>query len=206
VRLHIRRAVELQVAGHAAIISDSKVVLVEGAGRERRRGSMARATPRSSRAVYVMGMIAGFVPLFWIITLFKMATVPGWESLIVGSAILISLLGSFFGFLYAYLNTLARHREDFYRQPENANTRGRRRICLRPDGINAASPVSQSLTRWEGITRVECQGEALYLLTAELSAFIVPRRAFSDDALFQQFARVAAEFQARVIDEGPPER
>jgi len=169
----------------------------------------SRATSRSSRAVYVMGVIAGLVPLFWITILFKMATVPGWESLILGSALFISLFGSFFGFLYAYCKTLDQQREDFYRQPENANTRGRRRICLRPQGIDAASPVSQSLTRWEGITRVECQREALYLLTAELAAFIVPRRAFSDDVLFHQFARVAAEFHARAknraVEKGPIE-
>jgi len=155
----------------------------------------SRAASRGGRAIYVMGAIAGFVPLFWLVTLFKLAMRPGWESLIVGSALFVSLFASFFGFLYVYLKTLAQQREAFYRQPENANTQGRRHICLRPTGIEAASFVSRSLTRWEGIMRVDCQREALYLVTSELSAFIVPRRAFSDDVLFHQFARVAADFQ-----------
>ena len=70
-------------------------------------------------------------------------------------------------------------------------------IQILPGYVKTASPVSQSTTTWRGITRIECHAEALYLLISEHAAIIIPKRAFPEDTLFEQFSKVAVEFHSR---------
>jgi YcxB-like protein len=165
----------------------------------------SQAKRKSSRAVRVMGMLAGVVPLFWIMALLKMAPVTSFMGAALGFAVLISLFGSLLGFVRVYFSTLDRQQLELFGHPENANALGRRRIWIAPGGVHELTPTSQSMTRWQGVTRIESRPEALYLFTAGFSASIVPRRAFSENALFEQFAKVAAEFHRnaknRAVDE-----
>jgi YcxB-like protein len=157
----------------------------------------SQAAKASGRALYVAGLIAVLVPIVWITILFKMvswqASWQGWPGLALGGALYLSLMVSVVGFLTA----AKRHRENADRHPANANAIGARWMRLAPDGICIWTTNLQSMARWQGITRVERPDHALYFFLTDFSAFIIPRRAFSDEAMFQQFARVAAEFHAQ---------
>jgi hypothetical protein len=152
---------------------------------------------RATRTLHFVGMIAVVVPLLWITVLFKLVPLEGFQAALLGIAIFITLFGSMAGTFLVYVWMLQRYKEEFYRQPENASQIGPRRLVLLPEGPQITAPHSQTTFRWEGITRIECLADTLYLRCSDLSALIVPKRAFADDVLFRQFAKAAVEFHGR---------
>jgi len=160
----------------------------------------SQAAKAHGRGLYAAGMIACLVPIVWITVLFKMvswqASWHGWPALALGCALYLSLMVSVVGFLTAYLTAAKRHREKAYRHPANANAIGTRRMRIAPDGVCVWTPHSQATVRWHGITRVEWSDHALYFFLTDFSGYIVPKLAFADEAMFQQFVRVARELQA----------
>lgn len=74
-----------------------------------------------------------------------------------------------------------------------SNLVGRRRLSLSADYVAFSSPLSQTIMRWAGIERIVVQREVIYLLISQISAIIVPRRAFANDEQFDAFARTAEE-------------
>jgi len=156
----------------------------------------SKATRQSVRGLGIAGTFAVLVPLFWCTALVHMTRLEGTGRMLLGMAVTSSLLVSWLGFVFTYLWTAGRHKQNFYSRPENANAIGSRTVRLFPDYVKLASPTSESTTSWRGITRIERHPAALYLHTSEHAAIIVPKRAFSEDALYEQFAKVAAEFHA----------
>src|SRR5262245_17126578 len=160
----------------------------------------SQAARAGGRILYMAGIIAGLVPIIWITILFKMvswqASWQGWPGLALGCALYLSLMVSVVGFLTAYHTAAKQHRENAYRHPANANAIGTRRVRIAPDGVCVWTAHSQATVRWHGITRVERSDHALYFFLTDFSGYVVPKRAFFDEAMFQQFGRVAAEFEA----------
>ena len=88
---------------------------------------------------------------------------------------------------------------NIFREGKNLAILGPRRLTLTPQYLMHASPVVQTVTRWIGIERIVVDPNAIYILQSSTSAFIVPRRAFADEAQFRQFADKATEFHARSL-------
>jgi hypothetical protein len=84
-----------------------------------------------------------------------------------------------------------------YGEGRNLNIFGPRQITLTPEFLLYSGPLNQSVWRWQGIERVVRDGDVLFIQASTVSAIIVPRRAFVDEAEFSRFAVAATEYQAR---------
>jgi hypothetical protein len=73
---------------------------------------------------------------------------------------------------------------------------GRHDIHLLAEGFRDVTEVSDSLTRWPGITRISRNGDYLSFWVSPYLAHIVPARAFSDVEAFAAFERQARTLHA----------
>ena len=61
------------------------------------------------------------------------------------------------------------------------------------DNYTETSAVKQTSVRWEGFESIEANPKVMYLSMGPAGSFIVPRRAFTDDAAWE-FVRLARQF------------
>lgn len=72
----------------------------------------------------------------------------------------------------------------------------RRTVTLEADGVRWAGAVSETFTRWSGVTRAAVTDGHLILFLASGAAVVVPRRGFASTEAFAAFAAAA---QAQVV-------
>jgi hypothetical protein len=94
-----------------------------------------------------------------------------------------------------YRTGIRRLHTRLYREGANRTLVGPRRLTLTPEFVDYATPLSQSMTRWLGVEKVEVTDQALYIYLSSFSGISVPRRAFVSTEEFEQFANRAKELQ-----------
>ena len=57
---------------------------------------------------------------------------------------------------------------------------GKHRLVLTPEGVLESTAVGESRTSWTGVDRVEQDAHYIFIYTAPVAAFLVPKRAFRD--------------------------
>jgi hypothetical protein len=73
----------------------------------------------------------------------------------------------------------------------------KRKIIIEPDSIKNVSDFWEEKTYWSGIVEVAKSEQYIYLFETHRVAFVIPKRAFTDDNSFNLFAEMAKEFQAK---------
>jgi hypothetical protein len=76
----------------------------------------------------------------------------------------------------------------------NRNTLGPVRVVSDADGIRWSSSFGSSTIVWAGVERVERGSSAVYVFLNSNTAMDIPRRAFADDASYEEFFAEATEF------------
>jgi len=76
----------------------------------------------------------------------------------------------------------------------NRNTLGPIRVVSDADGIRWSSSFGSSSIVWAGVERVERGPSAFYIFLNASTAMDIPRRAFPDDASYEEFFAQATEF------------
>src|SRR5262249_18833553 len=77
------------------------------------------------------------------------------------------------------------------RQRAQKGQLGGHRVVLSGDGITETTAVGQTLTRWEGVDRIERDAHYIFIYTAPAAALIIPRRAFPG-GLHEDFYEMAS--------------
>jgi hypothetical protein len=80
-----------------------------------------------------------------------------------------------------------------YGQGRNKLT-GKHKLSITPDAVTDIADMGESTTRWNAIEWVASTDEYLFMLVRASSPYIVPRRAFADDAAFRQFVEEAKAY------------
>ena len=97
---------------------------------------------------------------------------------------------------------------------KNAKLLGWKRLTLTPEALIAASEQSTTTLAWTMIEKIVIVGEGALMLDSPSSAYIVPRRAFTDEGEFRAFVTMArryrhtarqAQSEERLSDREPPE-
>lgn len=70
---------------------------------------------------------------------------------------------------------------------ENRLLFAKRKVVVKADFIEEISAYSKSQFTWKGIERVEKHQDYLYVYISTMSAILIPRRAFADEAAFEAF-------------------
>jgi hypothetical protein len=142
---------------------------------------------------FVTGRIRASVrtPLYWLVLVLAAILAGGVLSGAVGvrvdpaSALVVALLVPAIWWPLSRLYRLAAS------PGERGSLVGPRTIALSEDGVRQLAPLHQGFTTWEGVLEVAQTGAYLFLMTDTLAGYVVPRRAFADDAAWRAFAQCA---------------
>jgi hypothetical protein len=113
---------------------------------------------------------------------------------LVGGCFLLSLLGFGCAYLSAGRERRARVRK-LLRLPEVARALEPRQLRVAPDGVTTIDPLGAATSRWGAVREIATTNEHTFLITGEAGGFVVPRRAFRDEADFQAFVELARRYQ-----------
>jgi len=76
---------------------------------------------------------------------------------------------------------------------ERGSLVGPRIVSLSAEGVRQEAPLHHGFTAWAGVLEVVQTRTHLFLMTDTLAAYVVPRRAFADDAGCRAFASFASQ-------------
>ncbi len=71
------------------------------------------------------------------------------------------------------------------------------RLELTQVGLQSSSPSGETLTRWAAVKEIVRTDEHVFFFISSKTAFLMPRRAFSDAQEFEAFAREAEDLRQR---------
>lgn len=135
-------------------------------------------------------------------------------SLLIGSAAMggfdgIALVVTFCAvFVFSFLLTRATSKRvnrrlvrKVYLEGSNRALLGARRLRLAPEGLQYSSSLIETAAKWAAVERIETTDEYAFLYIAAVQAYIVPRRAFGDEAHFKAFVELARRFRQQAPGE-----
>jgi hypothetical protein len=76
---------------------------------------------------------------------------------------------------------------NLYREGSNRALLGPRRLRLSPSGLSHSSELIETTAKWAAVEKIETNEQYACLYIAAAQAYIVPRRAFGDEAQFSAF-------------------
>lgn len=76
---------------------------------------------------------------------------------------------------------------------DNSSIYGMQSITLTDKGIEQESNTGESRTAWHAIERIDETREYIYIYIGTMNAYLVPNRAFDDDAQRAEFLRILRE-------------
>lgn len=79
----------------------------------------------------------------------------------------------------------------------------RHKVSISNDGLTDSTDYDRITAFWHGVREIKQSDKYLYLSQTKAKAFIVPKRAFPDEASFNQFAQAARDFHAKALNEKP---
>lgn len=78
-------------------------------------------------------------------------------------------------------------------ESDNSSIYGMQSITLTDTGVEQESNTGESKTSWNGIERIDETKEYIYIYIGAMNAYLVPNRAFDDDAQRAEFLRILRE-------------
>ena len=100
------------------------------------------------------------------------------------------LVASVIGLIFYFL---VHFRTDRGRQP---GLLGRHTITLTPDGLREQTDVNDQRALWQGIQRIEANGDYIFIYMQPNAAHVIPRRAFPSPEEAEQFLAAARAYHA----------
>ena len=79
---------------------------------------------------------------------------------------------------------------------KNQGLFGVKRVRISPESFQEAGEWQTTATDWQAVERIETSPQAAYVYVNAVSAFIIPRRCFAEEAAFHEFVRLARQYQA----------
>lgn len=141
----------------------------------------------SNRARYVMCVVIAFAYCAYLISDLGMpADQRAWYIYIAGGL----LFAVAFFLLFLIINVL----NAVVIVRDTSGVIGPHEIQLLPEGFRDTTPVTDSLTRWPGVIRVNRRGDYLSFWVSPYIAHVVPARAFADADAFAAFERTARAY------------
>lgn len=79
----------------------------------------------------------------------------------------------------------------------------RHKVSISNDGLTDSTDYDRITAFWPGIREIKESEKYLYIFQTKAKAFIVPKRAFPDEASFNQFTQAARDFHAKALSDKP---
>jgi hypothetical protein len=149
-------------------------------------------TDAGFRRQYVAGFIIG--PMMGLLVVVARGHSGLWSSLATVAAVTALFSGYY---MYFYRKQLAGNVRRAYGANSNEGPLGHRVMTIGPDGIQEVSDHATTSQKWSGIKKVEETDSAVYIFNAPASAFIIPKRAFSNGSALGEFLDDVSRFRSR---------
>jgi hypothetical protein len=147
--------------------------------------------------VYTIVCVGAYSLVVLLLTGNRLATSPTTAAIYAGVGLIMAVV-VFFRFRSRFEGTLTRNAEKLYKEGKNVGLFESRTITLDADGVRHESPASNSFTRWSSIEKVAVTADYLFIYYSALTALVIPRRAFADDAHWQDYVRLAQDYAQTV--------
>ena len=98
-------------------------------------------------------------------------------------------------FPFSFRRSLRRNVLAMLKEGRNRGLLGTKEVTLTPAEIRSTGAMGMTTTAWPAVERVVVDGDVLYLYISSVSAVVVPRRAFAQDADFEAFVETARKYQ-----------
>ena len=77
---------------------------------------------------------------------------------------------------------------------------GKHAVSITPDKFYDITEVDEVSVHWDGIEQVATTDQYLFIIRRpNLTAFVVPKKAFADDAFFREFAETAKKYHQAAL-------
>lgn len=96
----------------------------------------------------------------------------------------------------AFQRSLRRNVERMLSEGKNKGLLGQKEIALTPAEVRTTGSMGMTAIAWLAVERVVVDGDALYIYISAVSAIVVPRRAFAQEAEFEAFVETARKYLA----------
>lgn len=120
--------------------------------------------------------------------------------LVFGSVCPVLALAYIFWFPSLYRRSVRKNAVALYNQGTNRAMYGHRRLEISPTGIHVTSELFATTFRWPLIIQIEVTEQHAFLDTGGLGGVILPRNAFTHDAVFQAFIATVRRYQEAAQD------
>lgn len=97
-------------------------------------------------------------------------------------------------FPWAYRRKLRKLIKGMVSEGRNRGVFCRHRVTVSPEGITDSGEFSQTAIAWPAIERVAWNNDYAFVYTSAVAAIIIPRRAFTTAAEFEEFVGVAYDY------------
>jgi hypothetical protein len=105
-----------------------------------------------------------------------------------------------FWFPSRYRRAVRKNAIALYNQGTNRAMYGHRRLEISPAGIHVTSELFETTFRWPLIVQIEVTEQHAFLDTGGMGGIILPRNAFTQDAVFQAFIATVRRYQEAAQD------
>ncbi len=95
----------------------------------------------------------------------------------------------------------ARLLRKLYLEGSNRALLGTRQMRISPEGLRYSSDVIETAAKWAAVEKIETTAEYAYFYIAAVEAYIIPRRAFSDERQFTAFVELARRYRQEALGE-----
>jgi hypothetical protein len=123
------------------------------------------------------------------------ANVPWARGDRVGSVFFLSLAGLCAALPFTLFPWLTRrYARHVFRGDRNRAMLGARRLRISRVGLSDSSELLKTSAKWAAVERIETNAGYAYLYIGAAQAYVIPRRAFNDDAQFLAFVELARRY------------
>lgn len=98
-----------------------------------------------------------------------------------------------------YQRSIKKEIAKMYNEGKNKGIICKHKLSLTPDMIINTTDFGESKTRWSSIEKIVSTDNHIFIYASAVMAFIVPRRAFSDELKYKEFIRTAKQYHEIVV-------
>lgn len=147
---------------------------------------------RALKILRILGIIFGLIMVVIAIIFLISGQVDTSTSIVVGIVGIFVSLFNFFGIEFWRRIIYQPIIRGYSRKPNTII--GKHHLSITSDGISDVNEIGQTSTPWKGIHRYANNDQYLFLYGYFKTFFIVPRRAFPNEASFNQFVEVVKSY------------
>ena len=98
-----------------------------------------------------------------------------------------------------YQRSIKKEVEKMYNEGKNKGIICKHRLSLTPDMIINTTDFGESKTYWSSVEKIASTDNHVFIYASAVMAFIIPKRAFSDESKYTEFIETARQYHESAV-------